>query len=39
MITTYTFPKDKVSNLNKINEYLDYFGTEMRSRIRIKNWN
>ena len=40
MIITYTFPKDKVSNLNRINEYLDYFGTDMWSwnRIKTRNW-
>ena len=33
-------PKYKVSNFITINESLDWFGSEMRSRIRIKieNW-
>ena len=40
MNPTYTSPKHKVSNLNKINESLEWFGTEMSSRKRIKtrNW-
>ena len=40
MIPTYTSPKHKVSNLNKINESLEWFGTVMSSRNRIKtrNW-
>ena len=40
MIPTTTSPKDKVSNLNEINESLYSFGTEMSSRIRInfRNW-
>ena len=40
MIPSYTSHKDKVSNLNKINESLDWFGSEMSSRNRIKtrNW-
>ena len=37
---SYTSHKHKVSNLNKINESLEWFGTEMSSRNRIKtrNW-
>ena len=36
----YPSPVYKVSNYNTINESLDWFGSEMRSRIRIKieNW-
>ena len=36
----YPSPMYKVSNFITINESLDWFGSEMRSRIRIKieNW-
>ena len=40
MIPTYTSPKHKVSNLNKIHESLGRFGTKMISwnRIKTRNW-